>query len=331
MSSLPVLASNRFRFEDVPDLTGRVALVLGGSAGIGYSASMALALANAHVIIASATEEHGQEAIQKISQAVAKEHTKLTTEQKEAGSISFEQVDLGSMAETRALAKRIKDTQQRLDIFVGDAGIGVAPFGLTKDGLGNHFQVNNLSQFILLNELYPLMEKTAETAPPNSVRFVTLASELHRTASSGVKFASKAEVSTSEEPNRLYGRSKLGAILLARQFAKRKLEPANKVLAIAVHPGPVYTDQPQGLDEHYGILGTVIRNVVRPFMKDPDQGCESVIWAATSLDVTPEACQGQYFSEPFGKAGTETDQAKDEGLGNAFWELCENLSQEKES
>lgn len=48
------------------------------------------------------------------------------------------------------------------------------------------------------------MEKTAETAPSNSVRFVTLASELHRTAKSEVAFASKDEVSTPEDPNRLY-------------------------------------------------------------------------------------------------------------------------------
>lgn len=142
MSVLPVLASKRFRFEDVPNLSGRVALVLGGSAGIGYNSALALALSNAKVIIASSTEEHGEEAVEKIRQAVA-EHSKSSsaTAGSELGSVTFEQVDLGSLAETRALAKRIKDTQERLDIFIGDAGVGVAPFGLTKDGLGNHFQV----------------------------------------------------------------------------------------------------------------------------------------------------------------------------------------------
>jgi len=325
MSSLPVFASKRFRFEDVPNLAGRVALVLGGSAGIGYNSALALALANAKVIIASSTEEHGQEALQKIREAIAAHHPE---EGAEKGSVEFEQVDLGSLADTRALAKKINDTEERLDIFIGDAGIGVAPFGLTRDGLGNHFQVNNLAQFVLINELLPLMEKTADIALPNTVRFVTLASELHRTARSDVAFASMEEVSLDQDPNRLYARSKLGAILLAKQLAKRKLQLTNKVIAMSVHPGAVATDQQDGLTEAYGPLGTLITKVVRPFMKSPDQGCESSIWAATSPEIVPYGYQGQYFTEPYGKPETETDQAKDEALGNAFWELCEKLSQQ---
>lgn len=52
--------------------------------------------------------------------------------------------------------------------------------------------------------------------------------------------------------NPRYARSKLGAILLAKQLAKRKLEPANKVIAISVHPGLVATEQQNGLAEAYG-------------------------------------------------------------------------------
>lgn len=47
------------------------------------------------------------------------------------------------------------------------------------------------------------MEKTADEAPPNSVRFVTLASELHRTSRKDVAFKSKEEVSTDDDANRL--------------------------------------------------------------------------------------------------------------------------------
>lgn len=63
--------------------------------------------------------------------------------------------------------------------------------------------MNNLAQFVLVNELLPLMEKTADIAPANTVRFVTLASELHRTARGDVAFASMEEVSVDQDPNRL--------------------------------------------------------------------------------------------------------------------------------
>jgi len=183
-----------------------------------------------------------------------------------------------------------------------------------------------------MQELLPLMEKTASRpdVKPYSVRFVTLASELHKTARAEIHFATKEEVSTEDDGNRLYARSKLAAILLVKQLAKRKLVPAgNKVLAIAVHPGAVATDQQDGLEESYGMMGTLIKHAVRPFMKSPEQGCESSIWAATSTDITKaEGYQGEYFTEPFGKPGSETSQAQDEILGDNFWKLCEKLSKE---
>jgi len=320
---------NRFQFEDVPDLTGRVALVTGGSAGIGYNVALALALANAHVLIASYTEERGLEALSKIKEAIADRSASNPNSQK--GSVEYHQLDFGSLKEVRALGAKILKDHERLDLFMGVAGIGVAPFGLTSDGIGNHFQVNNLSQFVLVNQLLPLMERTSDRKDvlPNSVRFVTLASELHKTSRADIKFQNVEEVSVEDDANRLYARSKLGSILLVKQLAKRKLAPnGNKVLAIAVHPGGVATDQQEGLVESYGLVGKVIKETVKPFLKSPEQGCESAIWAATAVGLTPEGYQGEYFTESMGKPGSETNQAKDEQLGDSFWALCEKCASE---
>lgn len=38
--------------------------------------------------------------------------------------------------------------------------------------------------------------------------------------------------------------------------------------------------------------------------------------------------QGNYYSEPYGKPHTETDQAKDAELGANFWDLCSQFTQE---
>jgi NAD(P)-dependent dehydrogenase (short-subunit alcohol dehydrogenase family) len=53
------LLSGRFKQEQIPDLTGKVAVVTGGSAGIGYHCALGLARAGAKVLILSATPEHG--------------------------------------------------------------------------------------------------------------------------------------------------------------------------------------------------------------------------------------------------------------------------------
>lgn len=137
-SYLPVVSSKRFNPEDIPDLTGRVVLVTGGSVGIGYTSATALALANAHVIIASSNADHGSDALQSMRERLKQENPSGT------GSVEYEQVDLGSIRETRALADKIKQ-KDRLDIFIGDAAVAVAPSGPTKDGLENHFQVRMAS------------------------------------------------------------------------------------------------------------------------------------------------------------------------------------------
>lgn len=68
-----------------------------------------------------------------------------------------------------SIAKGRADRQNQM--LICNAGIGVAPHGLTKDGLGNHFQVNNLSHHYLVNSLWPLITKTAESSvrPNNSL------------------------------------------------------------------------------------------------------------------------------------------------------------------
>src|ERR1043165_8151977 len=56
----------KFTFEDIPDLTGKVAIVTGGNTGIGYITARELARKNAHVFVASRSKERGEGAVEKI-------------------------------------------------------------------------------------------------------------------------------------------------------------------------------------------------------------------------------------------------------------------------
>lgn len=127
------LLSRRFRPTQIPDLTGRVAIVTGGSAGIGYFNALPLARANAKVIIISANEEHGRKAEAEINQNIL--------DNKANGSIVWHGVDMGRLQDVDALAKRLANDLNRLDILICNAGIGQAPYGLTPDGLERHFEV----------------------------------------------------------------------------------------------------------------------------------------------------------------------------------------------
>ncbi|KAI0751285.1 NAD(P)-binding protein [Daedaleopsis nitida] len=321
--NIMTMLGGRFKSNQIPDLIGRVALVTGGSAGIGYWAVMALAQHNATVHYVSANPKLGRKAEEEFNVALKESGSK--------GSIVYHQLDLTRLKEVDRWAKEFAQQQSRLDILIANAGIGQVPFGLTDDGLERHFEINNLSHYLIVLRLLDRMKKTASLAPSHSVRIVFQASEMHKFAPKGTEFVSKEEINQERDGSHLYGRSKLGLILLAKELVRRKLADSPAVLVMSVHPGTVDTDLQKHWVEAYGVLGKVMEKFSRTIGKSAQEGAESSLWAATSTDINAsnwKEYQGKYFSEPYGKPDKETDQAKDQRLASNFWTLCTNLTQE---
>ena len=131
------LLSGRFRPDQIPDLSGRVAIVTGGSAGIGYYDALALARANARVIIVSANAEHGREAEADLNKALKEANS--------TGSVKWYGVEFGTLKDVDTIAKKLAGEldRDRLDILICNAGVGQAPYGLSNDGLERHFEVSD--------------------------------------------------------------------------------------------------------------------------------------------------------------------------------------------
>ena len=153
---------------------------------------------------------------------------------------------------------------------------------------------------------------------------------MHQTAPSSVAFQSLEEINDeSLGPNQLYSRSKLANLLFTRWLGTHVIEPGSRIYAIATHPGGVHTDQPEQLKEAYGkVFGTLMKAVFVPFMRSPDEGSLSTLWAATSPEIEEKNLQGVYVTDP-GKWGGESSQAKDEKLRDNLWNLAQHLIQEK--
>ncbi|RPD74491.1 NAD(P)-binding protein [Lentinus tigrinus ALCF2SS1-7] len=317
------LLSKRFRPDQIPDLSGRVALVTGGSAGIGYWDVAALAQHNAKVHFVSANADHGHQAESDLNTALQQSGSK--------GSIVYHQLDMGNLKKVDSWVKKFAQQEDRLDILIANAGIGQAPWGMTDDGIERHFEVNNLAHYVIVLRLLDLMKKTAATATPASVRIVMQSSEMHRFAPSDVNFASKEEMNEKGDGVQLYGRTKLGMIVFARELARRKLAEGNPILSISVHPGMVNTEVQKAWGESYGALGKVVDKLSRMGGKSAEEGAEASLWASVSTDINQlnwKEYQGKYYTEPYGTPDQETKQAKDDTLANNFWKLCSDLSQE---
>ncbi|KAI9755890.1 MAG: putative choline transporter, neither null mutation nor overexpression affects choline transport [Chaenotheca gracillima] len=326
---------------DVPDLSGKVYVVTGGSAGIGYGIVAHLLQHNpSKIYLLSAKEEHADEA---------------TTALKEWGDVDAKvewvKTDLADLKQTDEVARRLKGELTRLDGLICNAAIGVGKYWETKDGIDSHFQINHLSQSHLAVTLLPTLLKT-----PHS-RLVLQSSALHAmppgtTASTPpTRFASLEEINNDKVgPMHLYARTKLAQILWVRALVRRLSSDSGvqglglgvsgsktdgdgvgKVWINATHPGGVKTDQQGQAVEAYGTLGKLGVKAVRPFMKDAvEEGCRPALFAATSERIVKEGVNGEYIVPDCKIAsGSLSAEAKDDELGERLWSLTESILREK--
>jgi len=123
------------------ELSGRRALVTGGTSGIGRATAEALAREGAHVLISGRGEARGAEVVAGIEAA--------------GGEAEFVRADLKSPGEVRALAERAAD----VDILVNNAGVfpGGPTHELPEATFDETFAVNVKAPFLLTAAIAPRM------------------------------------------------------------------------------------------------------------------------------------------------------------------------------
>ncbi len=313
----------RFQPESsIPDLSGQVYIVTGASAGIGFGIAAQLLQRNASkIIILSSGEERGKKAIQDL-QAYG-----------DSSRARFVKCNLSDLKDSDHVAKSLRDSEPRIDGLILNAGIGVAEYSLSADGIDNHSQINWLSQLHLALMLMPVLKKTRDiTGVPS--RMVLMSSEMHRFAPKSTEFASLDELNTDVGATQLYARSKLAQILLVRELVRRMgsgefgfdnkdTDSSQAVLVNATHPGGVKTPQQEALKGAYGSFWyKIVDAVVRPFMVDPVAvGCRSGLFAATTnKEFMEQHLHGKYIV-PDKKVMEPTKQAQDEEMAERLWNL----------
>uniref|UniRef100_A0A383VX36 Uncharacterized protein n=1 Tax=Tetradesmus obliquus TaxID=3088 RepID=A0A383VX36_TETOB len=144
---VPLLNNLRRRKELDQCLSGKVCIVTGANAGIGYATARKLAERGAHVVLACRSEERGRQAAKELSGLPPLPGC-------EPGQVEFAQLDLCSLKNVRAFTKSFNRQGRRLDVLVCNAGI-MSPANklVTEDGLEMQFQVNFLSHWLLAHEL----------------------------------------------------------------------------------------------------------------------------------------------------------------------------------
>jgi len=297
---------SRWTPDQMPDLTGRRALVTGANSGIGLVEARELARHGADVVMAVRNTGSGEAGARRIRAIGA------------PGTVTVEELDLASQASVHALADRFEGP---LDLLVNNAGVMAPPrYRETPDGFELQFGTNHLGHFALAGLLLPHLLQAA--AP----RVTTVSSIAHHAGDGMVCEGNPRE---GYDPQTSYGRSKLANLLFATELQRRAAAAGSELASTAAHPGVSATNLVASKDGMGAIpvVGTIAQWGVKLAFPGPDKGAEAVLFAATVAE--PGSYSGPTgFRETRGAVGEarQSQWARDESLAGLLWERSEELT-----
>lgn len=291
---------------DVPDQTGRVAVVTGSNSGIGYEAAAVLADRGAKVVLAVRSLDKGCEARDRIV---------ATTPD---ADVRLQELDLASLDSVRAAAEALRSAYEGIDLLINNAGVMWTPKQTTAEGFELQFGTNHLGHFALTGLL---LDRLLDV--PGS-RVVTVASLAHRMLAD-IHFD---DLQWERRYSRIaaYGQSKLANLLFTYEL-QRRLSAANaETIAVAAHPGGSYTELarnvPTVLHPAYRVVGPLI-------FQSAAMGALPTLRAATD----PAVRGGQYYG-PDGigeqrgnpRLVLSSPRSHDAELQRRLWAVSEELT-----
>ena len=296
---------------EIPDLSGRVAVVTGGNRGLGREVTRYLAGRGARVIIACRDAQAGEAA------ATALRDAGLT------GTIEVRRLDLASLASVENFADDLL-SEPRLDLLANNAGLMAVDRGVTADGFETHMGVNHLGHFALTLRLLPRLQATANS------RVVTMSSMGARLG--GVNLDDLLWERRPYDRWQAYFQSKLANLLFTLELDRRLRAAATAAGGAPAAPCPsALAAHPGGSRTSLGRNGRSWTNRLvplwHPFIQSPARGALPFVRAATD----PQAQSGEYYGpqlQVWGRPVRETPsrQARDPGLAAALWEQSEHLT-----
>ncbi len=301
--------SDKWTAADIPDQTGKLAVVTGGNSGLGYKTVRELARHGAHVVLACRTPAKGQAARDQILDEVA------------GAAIEVMKLDLADLASIRDFAEGFKSDHTQLHILVNNAGVMATPRRATADGFELQLGTNHLGHFALNGLLLGVLLQTPDS------RVVTVSSIAERMGH--VDFDDLMSEASYERWT-AYGQSKLANLLFAYEL-QRRLEAADaSTISVAAHPGFAATDlRSKLMSSETPLLHRILSYLFEVMSQSAERGVLPQLYAATAPDV-----EGGGFYGPDGflqRAGHPTEvqssrKSRDAALAGQLWNVSQDLT-----
>lgn len=305
--------SPKFTEKDVADQAGKVFIVTGASSGIGEELAQILYSLNAKVYVAARSEDRASKSIQRIKSSYPNSE----------GELIFLRLDLDDLTTIKKSAEDFLGKETKLDVLWNNAGVMTPPQGSkTKQGYELQLGTNNVAPFLFTKLLTPILIRTAQTAPPGSVRVVWVSSSAAELLSpKGGVDMDNLDYKKDQPPRTKYGVSKAGNVLHAMQYAK--LHKDDGIVSLGLNPGNLTTN----LQRH---VSSLERWTLQKLTYTPIHGAYTELYAGLSPEISMAQSGGWVI--PWGRLASirkdlaEAAKTKEEGgSGNAenFWAWSE--------
>jgi NAD(P)-dependent dehydrogenase (short-subunit alcohol dehydrogenase family) len=292
--------SKKWTESNIPDQSGRVAIVTGANTGLGFESARVLAQRGASVVLAVRDVEKGKQAAARM-----------------AGDVTVQALDLTSLDSVRAAAADLRAANPRIDLLINNAGVMYTPRQRTRDGFDMQFGTNHLGHFaftgLLLDRLLPV----------TGSRVVTVSSVGHR-IQAAIHF-DDLQWERSYSRVAAYGQSKLANLMFTYEL-QRRLAAHGTTAAVAAHPGVSDTELARNSPAALRLPLTWLAPVIT---QKASMGALPTLRAAAD----PAVLGGQYY----GPAGvgevrghprlvTSSEESYDAAVQQRLWAASEDLT-----
>lgn len=295
---------------DIPDQTGRLAIVTGATAGLGLATATQLARRGAGVLLAVRNLDSGARTAAAIREAAP------------GSAPMVGHLDLASLSSVREFAARVGAEHERLDLLVNNAGAeNLGPRRETEDGFEFHLGTNMLGHFALTGLLLDMLDRA------HGARVVSLSSITHKRAHLDFD---DLQMEKGFRGLRAYAASKLATTVFGIELDRRLRSVGSPVASVIAHPGISRTGfTATAMSERDPLTRALGAAFTRFFTQPVAQGALPQLYAATAPDVLG----GQFFGPdgPGEQRGEVTivqpsREAAEPEVGSRLWAASEELT-----
>ncbi|KZT02807.1 NAD(P)-binding protein [Laetiporus sulphureus 93-53] len=285
-----------FSPDQIPDLTGQVAIVTGGNTGIGKETVKVLLQHNTKVYMASRNKEKAESAIKELKEMTGREAI-------------FLQLDLSILASIKRAAQEFSSKEPALHALYNNAGVMWCPVDLvTEDGYDLQFGTNVLGHFYFTELLMPALFAGVESSPDHHARVITTASSAAYLYTLNWDTFKGGQARLKMSTENLYSQSKFGNVVVARELSKRYADKG--IISISLNPGGIDTELQRYVPD--GKRKFMRMTILRP----APWGALTQLWAGTMPGALNH--NGKFLI-PWAKVGQCRKEAYDDKIGEQLW------------